>query len=125
MEVITRQVVRMEHLTRHNNLFGGQLLAWLDEAGYMFIVGKTQYSNIVTVSLNDMSFKEPVNLGDILTFEGKIIKTGDSSIQIEITAIINAGSANSKTATQVNITYVMLDANGKPYPLFKEKPLNY
>ena len=122
MEIITKQVVRMEHLNHHKNLFGGQMLSWLDEAAYMFCVEKTSYTNMVTVSLDKMSFIAPARLGDIIVFNGEVTEVGNSSIKISIKAVA-VSPDESRELTTVLITFVMLDDEGKPYPLFKNKNL--
>lgn len=120
---ITRQLVRMEHLNSHGNLFGGQMFSWIDEAAAMYIMEQTEYGNLVTVSMDKMSFLAPGKLGSQISFYGRVLKIGRSSIEVEIRAEGFDFKTKEKTLlTHVRISFVLLGQDNHPYPYFEHHP---
>lgn len=121
MELSTQHIVMSRDLNQHGFLFGGQMLAWIDEGCAMYVMEKIRYSNIVTVSMDDVVFKSPGLSGDIIQIFSKIEKIGKSSITIR-----NASISKSQKRKEVReiidcrITYVCLDDSGKPFPYFTQ-----
>jgi len=117
-KIITKHTVIPPHLNMHSNLFGGVMLSWLDEAGYLYAVEICRSTNIVTVAMNNIVFKSPVRLGDIVTFYGKLLKIGKTSITIklkaEIFSVINSNSSSNNPVIECEIVFVKVDENGIP-----------
>lgn len=65
-------------------LFGGKLMAWLDEAGALFVMDKLGTQNVVTKKVSEITFDQPVNCGDYLIFECDIPKYGKTSINVSV-----------------------------------------
>jgi acyl-CoA thioesterase YciA len=121
MELATQHIVMSRDLNQHGFLFGGQMLAWIDEGCAMFVMEKIRYSNIVTVSMADVVFKSPGLLGDIIQIFSKIEKVGNSSITIRNTSIGKSQSRKElKEIIDCKITYVCLDEKGRPFPYFRD-----
>ncbi|EMO15821.1 thioesterase family protein [Leptospira santarosai str. CBC1416] len=121
MELATQHIVMSRDLNQHGFLFGGQMLAWIDEGCAMYVMEKIRYSNIVTVSMADVVFKSPGLLGDIIQIFSKIDKVGNSSITIRNTSIGKSQSRKElKEIIDCKITYVCLDENGRPFSYFKD-----
>jgi len=126
MELVTQHLVQPADLNYHNNLFGGQLLSWMDAGIAMFVMSKIRYTNIVTVSMDDVSFKAPGKPGDILQIYGKIIKTGRSSVTARTIAITNNPQTGLRQAViESKITYVCLGEDDKPTPYFELHNLEF
>ena len=119
MELVTQHYIISRDLNAHGHLFGGTVLAWLDEAGAVYIIGKTGYSNIVTVSMHDVSFRSPGKLGHIVKIYTEIIKKGKSSITVRVDAVNETPGCEKQVIIDCTITYVFLDNSGKPYPYFE------
>ncbi|MDH5656461.1 MAG: acyl-CoA thioesterase [Spirochaetia bacterium] len=120
-EVISRNLIQGKDLNPFGNVFGGQMLSWLDESSYIYLVTKTGYSNFVTVNMNDVNFHAPAKLGDVITFYGKIIRTGKSSATVRNRAFVHeVGSDLKKEIINCTITFVALK-NGKSFPFFTKK----
>ena len=62
------------HLNSHQNLFGGVILSWLDVGAAVYTMEKIQYSNIVTVAMENVFFKNPGKPGDNVKIFGKVKK---------------------------------------------------
>ncbi len=79
------KLVMPQDLNPSNRLFGGKLLAWVDEASALYVMDRMQRKNIVTVSFDETVFKVPVKSGDILKFFCDISEVGNSSITTKVT----------------------------------------
>ena len=70
-------------------LFGGQMVSWMDiaaaKAAFRFLKG-TEADVAVTRAIDSIEFSQPVDVGNWVSFEAKIIKTGHSSIIIQVDA---------------------------------------
>lgn len=126
MELVTQHIVMSKELNAHGNLFGGTMLAWLDEASAIYVMRKLAYSNIVTVSMDDVSFKTPGRNGDIILIYSEVDKVGKSSVTVKTSAFsMNERMTDKKEIIQCKITFVCLDEAGKPYPYFEKNKAPY
>ncbi len=124
MDFINQHIVMSKDLNPANSIFGGQVLAWLDEAAALYAMYKIKYTNIVTFSMTDVIFKKPAVSGDHLKFFGEIVETKNTRVVVRVKAI----AANPETQIQKEIiscfiTFVCLNEKGKPFPLFKKRAL--
>ncbi|PJZ49541.1 MULTISPECIES: acyl-CoA thioesterase [Leptospira] len=121
MELSTQHIVMSRDLNQHGFLFGGQMLAWIDEGCAMFVIEKIGYSNLVTVTMDNVIFKSPGLLGEIIQIFSKIEKVGKSSITIRSAAIAkNQKKKEIREIIDCRVTYVCLDDSGKPFPYFSQ-----
>src|SRR5690606_13517328 len=81
-EVSTRHLVMERHLNPYGNVFGGTVLAWLDEGAALFLMEKIGYTNFVTVSMNHVDFKAPGHRGDAVQILCRVLRTGRSSVTV-------------------------------------------
>jgi len=120
-DLISRHLILSKDLNPFGNVFGGQVLSWLDESSYIYLVTKTGYPNFVTVNMDNVNFTAPAKLGDVMTFYGKILKTGKSSATVSNSAfVIEPGKDSKKEIISCTITFVALK-DGKPFPFFSKK----
>jgi acyl-CoA thioesterase YciA len=70
----------------HGTIFGGVLLAYIDQAGA--IATRPHCDLVVTVKMNEVVFHEPVYVGDLVSFYARIVRVGTTSItvKVEVTA---------------------------------------
>ena len=97
-----------------NNLRGGKILHWMDIATAI-AAGKHAEAIVVTVSVDQVSFHNPIKLGDVVVIEAKVTRAFNTSIEVYVT--VNAENLPSKTKYFCNdayYTFVALDSNGKP-----------
>lgn len=107
-------LVRPEYLNHYGYLFGGVMLKWVDE--FAWIAASREFSgcNLVTVALDNITFKERVNNGSILRFNIARIKIGHTSAEYEVTVYADLpGFTIEKKVFTTKITFVNLDENGK------------
>ena len=102
----------------NGDIFGGWVMAQVDVAGsvlpYRYAKGR-----MATVAVNEFIFKQPVRVGDILSFFAKIVRVGRTSItvQVEVFAERHTDQGHYVKVTQAVLTYVAIDETGQPRPL--------
>lgn len=77
-----RRIVMYEDLNSAGTIFGGKLVAWIDEGTAIFASCQMSARRIVTIKISELIFNQPAKLGDILEIWCKIIKKGRTSITI-------------------------------------------
>ena len=121
MELITQHIVMSKDLNAHGNLFGGIMLAWIDESAAIYSMRKIGYTNIVTVNMDDVNFKTPGKIGDIIQIYAGIERVGNSSVIIKTKSIsLPIGKIEAREIIQCKVTFVCLDDYGKPFPYFEK-----
>jgi acyl-CoA thioesterase YciA len=104
----------------HNNLFGGIMLAWIDEAGAAYVSQKVDTPRVVTVKMSEVTFKEPVKVGQLIKIYGEVTKIGTTSITIRLEARRHKpDSGRQKLACEVELVFVKIDEDGEPSPISK------
>jgi len=101
----------------HGDVFGGWIMAQVDIAGALPAVRRAN-GRVGTVAVNSFVFKQPVFVGDLLSFYAKIVKTGRTSItvNVEVYAERNRLQATVKV-TEATLTYVATDEDRRPREL--------
>lgn len=89
------------------NLFGGNMMAWLDEVAAIFAIQVTGEENMVTMHYSEMTFKHPVKERDVVDFYCGKVRRGSTSVTFEIMA-----RCNGKTVFCADAVFVAIDGNG-------------
>lgn len=102
----------------HGDVFGGWIMAQVDVAGAIPAVRRAN-GRVGTVAVNSFVFKQPVFVGDLLSFYAKIIKTGTTSITVtvEVYAERNRLQAEIVKVTEATLTYVATGESRRPRAL--------
>jgi acyl-CoA thioesterase YciA len=102
----------------HGDVFGGWIMAQVDIAGSLPAV-KRANGRVATIAVNSFLFKQPVFVGDLLSFYADVIKVGNTSItvQVEVYAERNRLNAEVVKVTEATLTYVATDEFRKPRQL--------
>ena len=102
-----------EHLNHYGTLYGGTLLKWIDEVGY--ITANVEYPNnrFVTISLDNVEFRHRIEVGAILRFSVQQERLGNSSITYSVKVYSADQSYDSELVLfGTNITFVNIDETG-------------
>lgn len=102
-QLVQKKVCMQKDIGVHNNLFGGNLLAWIDEAAAAFISEAINFRPVVTLKINEVLFKAPVKLHDVINIDCEIINIGKSSINVEV-QVVNTNS--NKIVCTSNLVFV-------------------
>jgi len=101
------------------NIFGGWIMSNIDIAGAL-ATRDLPILGVVTVKVNSLEFREPIFVGDVVSFYAQITKVGNTSIKVlvEVNAErLYAGARRCVHVTSADITYVSVDKNGKKLPV--------
>ncbi|MCB0445565.1 MAG: hotdog domain-containing protein [Gelidibacter sp.] len=119
MRFHTRKWVKPEDLNPNGTLFGGQLLAWIDEEAALYTVIQLENSKIVTKYISEINFMATAKQGDIIEIGMDVVKFGTSSITLKCEA--RNKMTRETILTVDNIIMVNLGKDGKPKPHGKTK----
>ena len=99
----------------NGDIFGGWLMAQVDLAGAV-LPSRIAKGRIATVAVNQFIFKQPVSVGDLLSFYSTVERVGNTSItvRVEVYAERNPADIQVVKVTEANLTYVAIDRDGKP-----------
>jgi acyl-CoA thioesterase YciA len=100
----------------HGTIFGGWVMAQVDIAGSI-PAWERAHGPVVTVAVNSFVFKEPVFVGDVVSFYAKVLKVGRTSITVDVVVYANRGRLGSREAvkvTEAQLTYVAVDERRQP-----------
>ena len=104
----------------NGDIFGGWIMAQVDIAGAVLPV-RIAKGRIATVAVNQFIFKQPVSIGDLLSFYARVTRIGTTSISVhvQVYAERNPAELHVVKVTEADLTYVAIDGEGKPRPLPK------
>lgn len=105
-----------------NNLMGGRLMHWMDIVSA--IAGqKHSNSTVVTASVDNISFRSPIQLGNVVTLRAKVTRAFNSSIEIRIDVEAENIPEGKKVASNTAyFTFVAVDKEGKPVEVPEIEP---
>ena len=111
---IMTELVLPNDTNTHGNLMGGRLMYWMDIAAALAAM-KHCAVPVVTASVDNISFKAPIKLGNVVHIEAKVSRTFNSSMEVYISVWgEDAIQQNKYKSNEAYYTFVALDANGKP-----------
>jgi len=100
----------------HGTIFGGWVMAQVDIAGSIPAWARAE-GPVVTVAVNSFVFKEPVFVGDIVSFYARVLKVGRTSVTVDVEVFAQRGRAGRPDVvkvTEAQLTYVAVDDKRKP-----------
>ena len=102
----------------HGDVFGGWIMSQVDIAGAIPAVRRAN-GRVGTVAVNSFLFKQPVFVGDLLSFYARIINTGTTSVtvNVEVYAERNRLQAEIVKVTEATLTYVKVGDDRRPLAL--------
>jgi acyl-CoA thioesterase YciA len=112
MRFHTRKWVKPEDLNPNGTLFGGKLLAWIDEELALFSIIQLENARIVTKHMSEINFRSSARQGDIVEIGIDIVRFGNSSVNLrcEVRNIMT----RETIITIDSITMVSLGEDGRP-----------
>ena len=126
MDLISTHICKGQNIGVHGNLFGGVMLAWLDEAGGAFAAQCCDTPRMVTLKLSETVFKKPVRPGHLIKIYGEVLKVGESSVVIKLQARRHSPyNGTQKIVCETEITFVRVDGDGEPIPITEKVKQKY
>lgn len=105
-------------LNQNGDIFGGWVMARVDMAGGIVAMRRAK-GRVATVSVNAFQFKQPISVGDVVSFYTRIVREGTTSItvDVEVYAERNPSAPVTVKVTEATLTYVAIDIDGNKRPL--------
>lgn len=112
--VTLSQLMQPEHTNARGNVHGGLIMKLADEAGALAAMRHSQ-RHVVTVAIDQMNFREPIRIGDLVILEAEVSYVGRTSIEAWVQVIAENPISGQRTYTNsAYLVYVALDDDGKP-----------
>lgn len=112
--VYLSQLMQPEHANHHGNVHGGWIMKLADEAGALACMRHAQ-TRVVTVAVDSLVFREPIKIGDLVTFTAEVTYTGRTSMEAEVQVVAENPITGERTHTNTAyLVYVGLDENNHP-----------
>lgn len=125
-ELITTKICMTKDVGVNSNLFGGNLMAFIDEVAATYACQVCSDPRMITVKVDELIFKKPVKVSQHIKFYGSIIKIGRTSIKIKINVKShNVRTGNQEEVCETNITFVRVDEFNEPLPISKDVKERY
>jgi acyl-CoA thioesterase YciA len=114
-ELVLKVIPMPADCNANGDIFGGWVMAQVDLAGAVLPVRRVG-GRVATVAVNEFVFKQPVRVGDILSFYSRIIRVGTTSVSaaVEVWAERLDLQGQYLKVTEATLTYVAIDHNGRP-----------
>jgi len=115
MELVLKVIPMPADTNANGDIFGGWVMAQVDLAGSV-IPARHAKGRMATVAVKEFIFKQPVRLGDILSFYSAVTRVGRTSVTVLVEVFAERFRAQGEyvKVTEATLTYVAIDDNGRP-----------
>lgn len=116
-EPVIRVMMMPRDTNAHGTIFGGVLLSYVDQAGAVQ-ARKLGCAHVVTVAMDSVEFKQPVFVGDVLSFFARTLSVGRTSARVRVTVEAERFEPPCERVdvTSAELVYVAVDHNRRPIP---------
>jgi acyl-CoA thioesterase YciA len=117
-ELVLRVAPMPADVNSNGDVFGGWVMAQVDIAGGI-AASRRARGRVVTVAVTDFLFKQPISVGDVVSFYTQIVKVGRTSVTVHVEVIAERNPANLVTVkvTEATVTYVAIERSGSKRPV--------
>jgi acyl-CoA thioesterase YciA len=100
---------------QHGDIFGGWIMAQVDIAGGT-VAARLARGRVATVAVKEFVFKQPVQIGDVLSFFVDVQRMGNTSVTVTVEVYAERRPADPTVVkvTEATLTYVAIDRDGRP-----------
>ena len=111
------QLMQPEHANNLGNVHGGWIMKLMDEAGGLACIRHAR-RRVVTVAIDQMVFREPIRIGDLVIITAEVSYVGRTSMETEVHVMAENPVTGECTHTNTGyLVYVALDETGHPVPV--------
>jgi acyl-CoA thioesterase YciA len=126
MELITTYICKEFDLGIHNNMFGGRIMSLLDDAAGSYASQLCDTPRMVTIKVDELTFKKAVKVGSILKIYGRVVNFGNTSLRLYMEMRKhNVYTGEQEIVTSTNMTFVRIDEEGNAIPISERVKLRY
>ncbi|HYW56449.1 MAG TPA: acyl-CoA thioesterase [Polaromonas sp.] len=117
-ELVLKVIPMPADCNANGDIFGGWVMAQVDLAGSV-IPARYAEGRMATVAVNEFIFKQPVRVGDILSFFSELTRVGRTSMTVKVEVYAERFRSQGRyiKVTEASLTYVAIDDNGQPRPV--------
>lgn len=115
--IVLAQLMQPIHANNHGNVHGGEIMRLMDEAGALACMRHAGH-RVVTVAVDRMTFRQPIQIGDLVTLTAEVSYVGRTSLETEV--LVTAENPVTGECLYTNtayLVYVALDDQGQPVPV--------
>lgn len=109
-------LMRPVYLNEYGNLFGGQLMEWIDEIASIVAMRHSE-SDITTACIDNLNFKEGATVNDVIVLRGKITYVGRTSMEVRVDTYVENLHGIRKVINRAYVVMVAVDKNHHPVPV--------
>lgn len=109
-------LMRPIYLNEYGNLFGGQLMEWIDEIASIVAMRHSE-SDITTACIDNLNFKEGATVNDVIVLRGKITYVGRTSMEVRVDTYVESLHGIRKVINRAYVVMVAVDKNHHPIPV--------
>ena len=118
MKLISTKICKTGDIGVNNNLFGGIMLAWLDESGGILAANVCCDHNVITLKMDEVLFKHPVKVKEQIRIYGKVENMGKTSVSLYLEARrANLKNESEEVVCSTEMIFVRVDPTGNPVPI--------
>lgn len=118
MELITTYICKQFDIGISNNMFGGSLMALIDDAAGSYASQICDTPHLVTIKFDELIFKKPVKVGNIIKIYGRVTKFGRTSVELYMEVRKhNVYTGEQDIVTHTSVTFVRVDDDGNAVPI--------
>ena len=119
-ELVLKVIPLPADMNGNGDIFGGWVMAQVDLAGSVLSARHVR-GRMATVAVNEFIFKQPVRVGDLLSFFSSVKRVGNTSITVHVEVYAERMRDQGKylKVTEASLTYVAIDEQGRPRPIPK------
>lgn len=122
--VTLAQLMQPEHANNLGNVHGGWIMKLMDEAAALACMRHAQ-QRVVTVAVDQVTFRQPIRIGDLVTFTAEVSYVGRTSLEAEVHVEAENPVTGQRTFTNdAYLVFVALDEAGNPVPVPPLQPEN-
>jgi acyl-CoA thioesterase YciA len=119
-EVVLRVVPMPSDANYTGDIFGGWIMSQVDIAGSIPAL-RLARGRVATVAVNSFTFKQPVHIGDLVSFYADIVRVGRTSITVDVEVYAQRRTLHEAVkVTEATLTYVAVDDQRRPRPVEQE-----
>lgn len=126
MELVTTYICKTSDVGVHENIFGGTILGLIDQSAGAYAAQICDTPRMVTIKIDELVFKNPVKVGNIIKIYANVKEFGNSSITLYMEVRKhNVYTGKQDVVVSTNIKFVRIDEEGFPIPISERVKLRY
>ena len=106
-------LMRPCYLNGYGNLFGGQLMSWIDEIASIVAMRHSE-SDITTAAIDNLNFKQGATIDDVIVLRGKITYVGRTSMEVRVDTYVESRHGIRKVINRAYVVMVAVDEKHHP-----------